>query len=169
MIKKSTPFFLSVFIFLTVLLQACDSDKSSAEDVNQENAQRDTKPVEEKIEKKGEKKPILTLAKIEGAKKYKASVVPEGMTVQEKKKRFKALLVPPTQKVYVELEERYRKVKRWIKKGENPKKIAALKEEYKAENRSRIIGRIKTTSSEHSFSTSCNGKCLGNLSFFCKS
>jgi Bax protein len=82
-------------------------------------------------------------SKTEVKGKYKASPVPKVMTVQQKKKRFKALLVAPIQKVYSELQERFIKVSAWLKEGTHAQEIASLKEEYKAESDHELLAALK--------------------------
>ncbi len=74
---------------------------------------------------------------------YTPNVVPEEMSVQEKKQRFAALLVPPVQKVYSELQEEYEQAAAWIAKGKRHKKIDQLKEEYKAETDEQLLAALK--------------------------
>lgn len=85
----------------------------------------------------------IQFKKTEKAGDFKAEVVPKPMTVLQKKKRFKALLVPPVQKVYVELDRRYQQIDFWLKEGTHAEEIAALKEEYKAESDHELLAALK--------------------------
>lgn len=107
---------------------ACD-DKNSAKvtEVNKEASEKEL--------------PAVVASKQE--KHYTAENVPEKMTVQEKKKRFRALLVPAVKKVYAELQNRYQNVKQAIESGEQAEKIESLKIEYKAESDQDLLKRLK--------------------------
>jgi Bax protein len=74
---------------------------------------------------------------------YRASIVPDDMTVGQKKERFFALLVPPTQKVYQENLKRFEDVSGWIQRGEKKRKIKELKEEFKAETNQQLLAALK--------------------------
>jgi len=76
-------------------------------------------------------------------KKYSASVVPKNMTVQEKKKRFFALLVPPIEHVHKELQKEYLEVKKDIKNHTNQEKIAALKKKYNVKTDEELLIALK--------------------------
>jgi len=97
----------------------------------------------EQSEEKDEIKEPLKFLKTEVKGKYVASPVPKVMTVQQKKKRFKALLVPPTQKVYTELQRRFETVSIWLEEDSHKEEIAALKEEYKAETDHELLAALK--------------------------
>lgn len=77
------------------------------------------------------------------AKKYTAEVVPKKMTVQEKKARFYALIVPAVQKVHEELMQQYHEVKKMIDKGQKSEKIEALKEKYKVKTDKELLLALK--------------------------
>ena len=61
------------------------------------------------------------------------------MTVQEKKARFKSLIVPAVDTVYAELMARYQKVKATVDAGGTNDDIEALKVEYKASNNEELL------------------------------
>jgi len=91
---------------------------------------------------------VLGLVTVVSAKEadkpqYRADVVPKKMTVAQKKARFYALLVPPVEKVYAELEAEYEAAKKDIKNHTNPKKIEALKKKYKAKSDEELLKRMK--------------------------
>lgn len=65
------------------------------------------------------------------------------MNVQQKKARFKTLLVPAVEEVYTELTLQYQAVTQMIKSGKSHKKIAALKKEYKATNDDELLMALK--------------------------
>ena len=75
--------------------------------------------------------------------KYIASVVPPKMSVAAKKKRFYALLLPPVQKVYEELQEQFRDVSKDIEHGMNNKKIEKLKKMYKVNTDEELLLALK--------------------------
>lgn len=65
------------------------------------------------------------------------------MTVQEKKARFKELIVPAVNDVYAELMSQYQEVSQAIDSGSNSKKIDQLKVEYKATSNEELLMAIK--------------------------
>ncbi len=88
------------------------------------------------------------------AKQYHYAKVPENPTVEEKKQRFEALLVPPVIKVYDELNAEYQRVATWLKydmsstketraKKNIRKKIAALKAEYQVTTDEELLAALK--------------------------
>ena len=74
---------------------------------------------------------------------YSAEVVPKKMTVQQKKERFKALMVPAVQKVYAELNNRYLKYKRMVENNHNRAEIEQLKEKLKAKTDTELLAAVK--------------------------
>ncbi|MDZ7860120.1 MAG: glucosaminidase domain-containing protein [Candidatus Krumholzibacteriota bacterium] len=74
---------------------------------------------------------------------YTASFIPEDMTIEEKKNRFKHLMVPPVKSVFSQLEERYKRVTTKIKSGKEQKEIGKLKQEYKAETDKELMMALK--------------------------
>lgn len=71
-----------------------------------------------------------------------ASIVPDNMTVKEKKARFIQLLKPAVDKVYLELEQLHRDVTVALEGGSNADHIVALKEEYRAETDAELLAAI---------------------------
>jgi Bax protein len=65
------------------------------------------------------------------------------MTVQEKKTRFKALIVPAVNDVYNELMSQYKEVSTSIESGKNSNQIEQLKAEYKATNNNELLMALK--------------------------
>jgi Bax protein len=74
---------------------------------------------------------------------YSAEVVPKKMTVQQKKERFKALMVPAVQKVYAELNNRYLKYKGMVENNRNRAEIEQLKEKLKAKTDTELLAAVK--------------------------
>jgi len=74
---------------------------------------------------------------------YTAENVPEKMTVQEKKKRFRYLMVPAVKKVFSELKQQHQNIERSIKSGTDKLLIKQLKAEYKAESDDDLLARLK--------------------------
>ena len=70
------------------------------------------------------------------------AVLPK-MTVQEKKARFKKLIIPAIDTVYAKLMIRYQEVSESIKSGENSDKIERLKVEYKATSNEELLMALK--------------------------
>ncbi|RHW76130.1 glucosaminidase domain-containing protein [Colwellia sp. RSH04] len=65
------------------------------------------------------------------------------MTVQEKKARFKALIVPAVNTVYTKLLSQYQEVKKTIEQGKSSEKIKQLKIEYKANTHDELLMALK--------------------------
>jgi len=65
------------------------------------------------------------------------------MTVQEKKSRFKSLIVPAVDAVYAKLMIRYEGIKATIDAGETSAKIDELKVEYKATTNDELLMALK--------------------------
>ncbi len=65
------------------------------------------------------------------------------MTVQEKKSRFKALIVPAVKTVYAQLMTRYETVKATLDAGESNADIDRLKDEYKATSDAELLMALK--------------------------
>ena len=65
------------------------------------------------------------------------------MTVQEKKVRFKALIVPAVKTVYAQLMTRYETVKATLDAGESNADIDRLKDEYKATSDAELLMALK--------------------------
>jgi Bax protein len=74
---------------------------------------------------------------------YSPSIVPENMTIQGKKKRFRALLVPAIDQVYREFDRRYLEVAEAIKIGADGARIEKLKVEYRAEDAEELLAALK--------------------------
>jgi Bax protein len=65
------------------------------------------------------------------------------MTVQEKKGRFKALIVPAVKTVYAQLMTQYETVKATLDAGESNADIDRLKDEYKATSDAELLMALK--------------------------
>lgn len=65
------------------------------------------------------------------------------MTVQEKKARFKALIVPAVNEVHAELMLQYKEVSASLAAGSNTDDIAKLKIEYKAKSDAELLMALK--------------------------
>lgn len=68
---------------------------------------------------------------------------PAKMTVQEKKARFKSLIIPAVDAVYTKLMTRYKNVKTTIDVGETTAQIEKLKVEYKATSNEQLLMALK--------------------------
>lgn len=75
--------------------------------------------------------------------KYKLSILPENMSIQEKKRRFKELLIPAVNAVYANLEKEYNEVKKLLKNNQDKKKIQILIKTYQAKDTTDLLQRIK--------------------------
>ncbi len=76
------------------------------------------------------------------SKTYAVETVPERMTVNQKKERFRALLLPPIQKVYKELNESYRAVALKIESGDR-EGLQRLKALYKVVTDKELLAALK--------------------------
>jgi len=65
------------------------------------------------------------------------------MTVQEKKARFKSLIVPAVNTVYAKLMTRYESVKATLDAGKTTTQVDKLKVEYKATNNDELLMALK--------------------------
>lgn len=108
-------------------LTACDQEKSAETTPKQVMKQAAINP-----------SPDMKAAVI-----YTAEIVPKKMTVQEKKKRFRYLLVPAVKRVYLDLDTQYNKIKLAIKSGTDEELINKLKKEYKANSDKELLLRLK--------------------------
>ncbi|WP_052073209.1 glucosaminidase domain-containing protein [Thalassotalea sp. ND16A] len=65
------------------------------------------------------------------------------MTVQEKKARFKSLIVPAVESVYLELMQQYQDIKTIIDAGESNDEVEQLKVEYKVSTDAQLLMALK--------------------------
>ena len=75
--------------------------------------------------------------------KYALSVLPDGMSVQEKKQRFKELLLPAIEKVYTKLNQQYEEAKLLIEQETDKEKITQLMDTYNAVDEQDLLKRLK--------------------------
>lgn len=123
-------------IVISLLIVSCEALVEQATETDEDTAA-------EKAEEQNIIKEPLKFLKTEVKGEYKVSPVPKAMTVQQKKKRFKALLVPPVQKVYTELQHRFENVSVWLEESTHAEEIAALREEYHAESDYELLAALK--------------------------
>ena len=81
--------------------------------------------------------------KLEDSAHYDVNVIPKKMTIQEKKKRFFALIVPAVDTVYKELEKQYLETKKLIETNPKDKKLQQLMKRYYAKDFYDLLSRIK--------------------------
>ncbi|MDF1878800.1 glucosaminidase domain-containing protein [Sulfurimonas sp. SAG-AH-194-C20] len=74
---------------------------------------------------------------------YTANVVPKKMTVQEKKQRFRDLVVPAVNKVYADLDAKYAAAKVKVDSGKMDADIKKLMKSYSAKNPQDLLTRMK--------------------------
>ena len=65
------------------------------------------------------------------------------MTTQEKKMRFKQLLVPVVEEVYADLVKQYTQVHSFVQDGSNGIKIAKLKKQYLVQTDAELLAALK--------------------------
>ena len=75
--------------------------------------------------------------------KYSANVLPKKMSVQEKKQRFRDLVVPAVEKVYAILDREYKEAKKVIDSGKTNTKIEKLMLSYSAKSPQDLLTRMK--------------------------
>ena len=88
------------------------------------------------------------------------------MTVQEKKARFRALILPAIDNVYAALMVRYNNIKAAIDAGETNAEIEKLKIEYKATSNDQLLMALKPHSQKYNHRTSGNREFLGHFTLF---
>jgi len=74
---------------------------------------------------------------------FKASVIPKKMSVQEKKQRFRDLVIPAVEEVYADLQKQYLATKKQIDSGKIDAKIEKLIKFYSAKNPQDLLTRMK--------------------------
>ena len=74
---------------------------------------------------------------------YKANIIPENVTVQEKKRRFAFLVAPAVDEVHSELMKQFELIESSIKSGNNSELISQLREEYSVENNQELLKALK--------------------------
>lgn len=85
---------------------------------------------------------MLLLASVFWFYSEREDIVPK-MTVQEKKERFRSLVVPSVNEVYADLMEQYQEVSESIQSGDDNDKIEALRIEYRASNNEELLVALK--------------------------
>ena len=118
-----------IVLLTALLLVACENDSHTTE--------KQLKATEVVMAKKSEQKDEET------STNYKAEIVPEKMTVQEKKERFRQLILPPVKRVFADLQKQYKEVKAVIRTGKKLARIERLKKEYKASSDEDLLARLK--------------------------
>ena len=86
--------------------------------------------------------PVLVAAAIIYYFATKEAELPQ-MTVQEKKARFKSLIIPAVDEVYEELMVQYRETETLIQSGNGAEKLEQLRVEYKAVNNDELLMALK--------------------------
>lgn len=74
---------------------------------------------------------------------YSGSIVPKKITVQEKKQKFLDLVVPAVNKVYADLQTKYKEAKKIVDNGKSNVKIDKLMKLYSAKNPQDLLVRMK--------------------------
>lgn len=74
---------------------------------------------------------------------YTASIVPENMTVQEKKKRFMALVAPAVKNVFAELTTQYQEADRLVTEGSGDATLKQLRLEYAVPSNEELLLALK--------------------------
>jgi len=148
-------------MLLVVVLSSCEnkdaeenSDKqnsveASSKDVSatENNVSIDTHSSSDKTENELESTRNQELATKPVNSGYSAEFVPANMTVQEKKKRFKILILPAVETVYLELDTQFKQisvaVKSEQKSEQQTKQIQTLMDDYKVSTDQALLIAIK--------------------------
>jgi Bax protein len=67
----------------------------------------------------------------------------KNITVAEKKQRFKTLLLPPINEVYITLMNQYKQTKKWIKNNSHKDDLLNLQQYYKVNNNKDLLKALK--------------------------
>jgi Bax protein len=86
---------------------------------------------------------LLSAPHKERQKHYSASIIPKNMSVQEKKARFYALIIPAINEAYKELEAQYKETKKLIDNDPKSPKLVALMQSYHAKDLHDLLVRMK--------------------------
>lgn len=129
--KIITPLLVLSILFITT---GCKDKKATLLDENF---------LETKLGTIENQKLVQTLPKEEKYVEAKLEMPPENISVQEKKQRFKDILVPIATLVYNQLEKQYLSVKQDIEKNTNKEYIELLKKEYKAKDNETLLHALK--------------------------
>jgi len=81
--------------------------------------------------------------KVNTTSKYTVDTIPKKMSVQEKKQRFRDLVVPAVQKVYADLDAKYSEAKKLIEAGKSNANIDRLMKSYHAKSPEDLLRRMK--------------------------
>lgn len=104
--------------------------------------------------------------KDQAAPNYAVGQVPKGMTVQEKKARFRALVAPAINKVYKDLDRQFVEVSALIKNGSGRDKVEALKIKYKATSDEELLMALKPHPQSIAFAQAAMESGWGTSRFF---
>ena len=155
--KKNKIILASSFVLLSAILVYVSVQKDekisvvieepeSVKILSQAKTLEAVKTIEEDkviVEKTPSLRPEVKKKKEKFQTKYKLSVLPENMSVQEKKQRFNELLIPAVNHVYANLQKQYNEVKSLVENGQNNKKIKSLIKDYNAVNAQDLLTRLK--------------------------
>lgn len=76
-------------------------------------------------------------------KQFSAETVPTNMSAKEKKFRFRCLVQPPLEAVYIELTHQYQRVQATIQRNEDDETIEQLKTTYNASTNQQLLQALK--------------------------
>lgn len=120
---------LLIISIVLIMLSSCDQDSPKQQVINKATVKSPSTP--------------QVFAEKPESQKYSFDVVPERMTVQEKKERFRQLMVPAVKRVFNELTQQHEEVSSIIRSGSDTQLIERLKTEYKADSEDDLLIRLK--------------------------
>jgi len=109
---------------------------------------------------------IYTPKTVTKAEKNTNSVIPKKISVQSKKERFYALLVPAVEKAYKELETEYFAAKKLVATNPNGPKITMLIKKYSAKDPQDLLTRMKPHPRSIALAQSAMESAWGTSRFF---
>ena len=98
--------------------------------------------------------------------KYSAEVVPQNMSVSQKKQRFRDLFVPAIDKVYDELSKQYKETRLLVEKNPNSSQVKKLMQSYGASDAKDLLKRIKPHPKSIALSQAAMESSWGTSRFF---
>lgn len=99
---------------------------------------------------------------------YKASVVPENLTVAEKKLRFRCLVQPAIEEVFTRLTNGYLEASTWIKADSHEQELDSLRAHYRVDNNEALLKAMKPHPRSIAMAQAALESAWGTSRFFIK-